>query len=158
MIVQAISIIFVALRFYSELEIIKFRHNRVDENVGLGTVGLLVPMVVEMVFHIIINPPMNSEFGIEVIQIGREVVYTLDACVSFVCILRLAWYVVRNMQHYSMWMSERADRVSGANGYSANTLFAVKMHLNLDPVKVLIFTFGLSLFVFSVLYYIAEVG
>ena len=55
-------------------------------------------------------------------------------------------------------MSERADRVSGANGYSANTLFAIKMHLNLDPIKVLIFTFGLSLFVFSVLVYIAEVA
>lgn len=112
----------------------------------------------EMAFHIVINPPMNKEFGIEVIQIGRKVTYTLDACVSFVCILRLSWYLIRNMQHYSIWMSERADRVSGANGYSANTLFAIKMHLNLDPIKVLAFTFGLSLFAFSVLYYIAEVS
>jgi len=55
-------------------------------------------------------------------------------------------------------MSERAERVSGANGYSANTLFAIKMHLNLDPVKVLVFTFGFSLFMFSVLFYIAEVA
>jgi hypothetical protein len=58
--IQILSIIFVALRFYSELEIIKFRHNRVDENVGLTTVGLFVPMLVEMLFHIVVNPPMNS--------------------------------------------------------------------------------------------------
>jgi hypothetical protein len=120
--------------------------------------GLVVPMVVEMLTHIVVNPPMRAEFGIDVLQIGRTVSYTLDACACFVCVLRFAGYLIRNLQHYSIWMSERADRVSAANGYNANTLFAIKMHLNLNPLKVLIFTFSLSLFVFSVLFYIAEVG
>lgn len=55
-------------------------------------------------------------------------------------------------------MSERADKVAIANGYRADTLFAIKMHLNLDPGKVLGYGFVMSLFCFSVLFYISEVG
>lgn len=55
-------------------------------------------------------------------------------------------------------MSERADKVAIANGYRADTLFAVKMHLNLDPEKVLGYGFMMALFCFSVLFYISEVG
>jgi hypothetical protein len=82
----------------------------------------------------------------------------MDAIVSIIGILRFTFYLIRSIQHFSFWMSERADKVAIANGYRASTLFAIKMHLNNDPVKVLSFTFLLSLFCFSVLFYIAEIG
>jgi hypothetical protein len=61
------SIILVALRYNSELEISKFRLNRVDENLKMWDLGLVLPMMVEMCTHLVINPPLKPEFGIEVL-------------------------------------------------------------------------------------------
>ena len=118
----------------------------------------MFPLIFEIAVNLIVNPPFVNEFGIEVLQIGRNVSYTMDAIVSIIAILRFTFYTVRCLQHYSLWLSERADKVAIANGYRADTLFAIKMHLNIEPGKVLALTFMMSLFCFSVLFYIAEVG
>lgn len=120
--------------------------------------NLLFPIIFEIAFNLIVNPPFCNEFGIEVLQLGRMVSYTMDAIVAVIAILRFSFYLVRCCQHYSMWMSERADKVAIANGYRADTLFAVKMHLNLNPLQVLSFLYMLALFSFAVLFYISEVG
>ena len=155
---QLCSIIFILYRYNSGLQIIKFKHNRVDENLSLYKVNLMFPLIFEIAVNLIVNPPFVNEFGIEVLQIGRNVSYTMDAIVSIIAILRFTFYSIRCLQHYSLWLSERADKVAIANGYRADTLFAIKMHLNIEPGKVLAITFMISLFCFSVLFYIAEVG
>ena len=44
------------------------------------------------------------------------------------------------------------------NGISAKEFFAIKMHLNLNPLEVLALTFGLLLSMFSVFFYLSEIG
>ena len=55
-------------------------------------------------------------------------------------------------------MSERAWRITQLNGIAAKEMFAVKMHLNLNPISVLVVFFLFALFTFSTLFYLAEVG
>lgn len=66
-----------------------------DENLSLYKVDLLFPLVFEMAVNLIVNPPFVDEFGIEVLQIGRQVSYTMDAIVSIIAIIRFTFYTVR---------------------------------------------------------------
>jgi hypothetical protein len=47
----------VVLRYYSKLEILKFRTNRVDENLSLGMMDMMIPLIVELFFLALVNPP-----------------------------------------------------------------------------------------------------
>ena len=66
--------------------------------------------------------------------------------------------VVATVKHFSKWMSERAWRITQLNGISGKEMFAIKMHLNLNPISVLITFFLCALFSFSTLFYLSEVG
>ena len=44
------------------------------------------------------------------------------------------------------------------NGISAKEFFAIKMHLNLNPFGVLVLVFVLMMSMFSVFFYLAEIG
>ena len=55
-------------------------------------------------------------------------------------------------------MTERAWRITQLNGIQAKEIFAVKMHLNLNPLCVLFSVLLGSFLAFSIMFYLAEVG
>ena len=154
----------VVLRYYSKLEILKFRTNRVDENLSLGMMDMVIPLIVELFVLALVNPPFVEEWSLDVLQIGKEVSYTWDAIVVFFNTLRLAFYIIRCLQHFSLWMSERARRtatINGANssiGSNGDVIYALKMHLNLNPIGFIVVIFLLMQFTFTILFYLSEVG
>lgn len=78
--------------------------------------------------------------------------------------IRLAFYFIRCLQHYSLWMSERARNTVSFNGAdttltsNGDFMYALKMHLNLNPVGFIIISFTLMQLVFTILFYLSEVG
>jgi hypothetical protein len=85
----------VIARYYTKFELMKFRTNRVDEDPSFVMTNMMTPLIVELFFLALVNPPFVEEWSIEVVQIGKQINYTWDAAVVFFATLRLAFYFIR---------------------------------------------------------------
>ena len=100
--IRAINVLFsiismgiVIARYYTKFELMKFRTNRVDEDPSFVMTNMMTPLIVELFFLALVNPPFVEEWSLEVVQIGKQINYTWDAAVVFIATLRLAFYFIR---------------------------------------------------------------
>lgn len=107
-------IICVIIHYSYKLNVIKYRDNRVEENVTLMSTGLWKYLLLEILINSLVCPP-SVDFTFTMKSVGNSLVYSLDGMSSFFSLFRI-YSVLRLFEHYSHWTNERSKRVCKING------------------------------------------
>jgi hypothetical protein len=107
-------IICVIIHYNYKLNVIKYRDNRVEENVTLMSTGLWKFLLLEILINSLVCPP-SVDFTFTMTSVGNSLVYSFDALTSFFSLFRI-YSVLRLFEHYSHWTNERSKRVCKING------------------------------------------
>lgn len=107
-------IICIIIHYSYKLNVIKYRDNRVEENVTLVSTGLWKFLLIEILINSLVCPP-SVDFTFTMTSVGNSLVYSFDALTSFFALFRI-YSVLRLFEHYSHWTNERSKRVCKING------------------------------------------
>lgn len=114
MISSGVVIVCVVIHYNYILNVIKYRDNRVEENVTLTSTGLWKYLLLEVLINVFVCPP-SVDFTFNMTSVGNPLEYSFDALTSFFSLFRI-YSVLRLFEHYSHWTNERSKRVCKING------------------------------------------
>lgn len=138
--------IFLIFRYalYLKIEKVKKNFDRLDT---LFTSKLYIPMVCELLFCSIHNPP-KVNYAIQLTQYEGNFVYTINMLIGLVMLGRV-YLLWRIFIHYSVWNSYHSDVICKSCSCKGGVDFAIKAELKERPYTVVAGVIVISIFVFG---------
>ena len=145
MALSIVIVVMISIDYWYLLQIKKYEDLRLEERVNICNAGLWKSYFFYILLNLI-NIPPSMDFSFSMLQVGNEVIYTMDAVFSVVSLFRLV-FILRLLEHFTHWTDESSQRVCKLNGVVADSFFALKAYLKLQPYMVLTIALILSTFI-----------